>query len=122
MHSHVSTTESDFDIVKEERIEEQKINAKCHNSMEEASHTLLQIQKLTVANVKGQHQSAVTLWDGGSTLCFITFGLANKLHLQGDPIALEVITIGGNFKRIDSQKYMLWLVDKKGRRMAVEVI
>ena len=90
--------------------------------MEEASHTLLQIQKLTVANVKGQHQSAVTLWDGGSTLCFITFGLANKLHLQGDPIALEVITIGGNFKRIDSQKYMLWPVDKKGRRMAVEVI
>ena len=90
--------------------------------MEEASHTLLQIQKLTVANVKGQHQSAVTLWDGGSTLCFITFGLANKLHLQGDPIALEVITIGGNSKRIDSQKYMLWLVDKKGRRMAVEVI
>ena len=38
------------------------------------------------------------LWDAGSTLCFVTFAVAKKLSLQGTPLKLEIITVGGERK------------------------
>ena len=42
------------------------------------------------------------LWDGGSTLSFVTFKLARKLQLHGKPVKLEIITVGGKIEQIDS--------------------
>ena len=106
-----------------EKPEEKKIDGTCHSSnSEETTHTLLQIQELQVMNKKGQHESVVGLWDAGSTLCFITFKVARKLQLQGDPIALDIITVGGNCRKVNSQKYTIWISDGKGSRVAMEVL
>ena len=54
----------------------------CSNLEEENCNTLLQIQEVSVSNPKTLSlQTANILWDGGSTLSFITNSLA-KQQLQ----------------------------------------
>ena len=91
------------------------INGTCNsNQSEELTHTLLQLQILKVSNNKNLHKSAVALWDAGSTLCFVTFDLAKELQLQGNPITLDITTVGGGCSKVNSQKYAIWIEDENG--------
>ena len=62
------------------------------------------------------------LWDSGSTLSFITFHHARKLNLQGKHIKLEIATIGGVLKMIDSELYTLYIKDEKGIKVPINVL
>jgi hypothetical protein len=87
-------------------------------------NTLLPIQSLEVSNVrrKGEQNTSVVLWDAGSTLSFITFELAKKLQLNGEPVDLEIVTVGGEAKRVSSQKYTIVAWDKEDREVKFEVL
>ena len=86
--------------------------------------TLLQLQELKVANVrrKEEKKNAVGLWDPGSTLSFITFDLATNLGLQGQPVDLEIVTVGGVSTKVKSRKYHLSVFDAAGCDVMVEVV
>ena len=95
----------------------------CHsNQDEDANNTLLQIQCLEVTKHGGTSISAVGLWDAGSTLCFITFELAKKLQLRGHPVKLEIVTVGGESKQVDSQRYTISVFDKYRELVEFEVL
>ena len=49
------------------------------------------------------------LWDGGSTLSFITFAKAESLRLQGKDVKLSLISIGGRSTIIESRMYRVKL-------------
>ena len=83
---------------------------------------MLQIQKLSVVNRSGQSISIIGLWDAGSTICLITFRLANKLQLHGDKVRLEILTVGGQSKQVDSQRYTVFIRDKVGKLVDIEVL
>ena len=90
----------------------------------EDGSTLLQLQTMKVANPrrKGSAISAVSMWDPGSTLSFITFGLAKKLRLEGVPIELEICTVGGTITKVNSMKYSISLMDTNGQDIQIEVL
>ena len=62
------------------------------------------------------------LWDTGSSLSFITSNLAKRLHLKGTPIKLEIESIGGNIKSIDSFWYSVYLKDERGINVPIDVV
>ena len=66
-------------------------------------------------------KEAVVLWDPGSTLSFITFDLARSLNLKGQPLELEIFTVGGEKKVINSQKYTVLFLDSNSQEVAMEV-
>ena len=86
--------------------------------------TLLQLQELKVANIKRKEEkkTAAGLWDPGSTLSFITFDLATNLGLQGQPVDLEIVTVGGVSTKVKSRKYHLSVFDTAGCDVRVEVL
>ena len=61
------------------------------------------------------------LWDGGSTLSFITFQKAGELKLKGRTVKLGIIAVGGSSSQIDSRLYDLRLIDKGGKEHTIEV-
>lgn len=65
---------------------------------------------------------AVALWDAGSTLCFITFQMAKQLKLQGEPVKLDIITVGGESKEVESQRYTISIRDTRGSSVSIEVL
>ena len=67
-------------------------------------------------------EKAVALWDPGSTLSFITFTLASKLNMQGEPVELEIITVGGVKRTLDSQKYSVLVMDAVGQKIKMQVL
>ena len=72
----------------------------CHvNQEDDARSTMLQLQKLPTISKTGKSTAAVTLWDAGSTLSFITFQFASKMQLRGDPVKLEIVTVGGEVQQ-----------------------
>jgi len=87
-------------------------------------NTLLQLQKLIVANVsrKGTRREVAGIWDPGSTLSFITFELARELCLNGEPVELKICTVGGVETTLKSQKYPLLMFDKKGQEVQFDVL
>ena len=64
----------------------------------------------------------VGLWDPGSTLSFITFDLAAELGLQGQPVELEIVTVGGVLTKVNSKKYHVSVFDANGCDVKVEVL
>ena len=97
-----------------------------HSGQEEAleSNALLQIQKLEAANIKKKslRKEVVGLWDPGSTLSFITFKAAKELRLQGEPIELELVTVGGTRKKVESQRYRLVIFDQNNQEASLDVL
>ena len=61
-----------------------------------------------------------TLWDGGSTLSFITFNKAKELKLQGRKVKLGIIKVGAQTTELDSCLYNVSLVESSGRVHAIE--
>jgi hypothetical protein len=85
---------------------------------------LLQLQSLEVANSRKKEvrRAAIGLWDPGSTLSFITFDLAAELGLQGQPVELEIVTVGGVLTKVNSKRYHMSLFDAVGCEVKVEVL
>ena len=85
---------------------------------------MLQLQSLEVANSKKKEvrRTAIGLWDPGSTLSFITFDLASELGLQGQPVELEIVTVGGVLTKVNSKRYHMSLFDAVGCEVKVEVL
>ena len=89
----------------------EEVKGSCLNNIEigekDDSSTLLQLQRLSVAGMqnKKRSRSVIGLWDPGSTLSFITISLAEELKLQGRPVELEIVTVGGITTKINSKRY-----------------
>ena len=62
------------------------------------------------------------IWNGGSTLSFITFELAKRLKLSGHKVKLEIVKVGGKTNILDSRHYELCLTDKHGDTVTAEVL
>ena len=111
-----------------ESTDENQIKGDCFTNEEEQDNenlnTLLQIQKLEVANVqrKSLRREAIALWDPGSTLSFVTFRLASELGLEGHPVELEIYTVGGSSMKISSKKYSLSMFDTNGQEARIDVL
>ena len=71
---------------------------------------------------KGSATHAVSMWDPGSTLSFITFTLAKELGIEGVPVELEICTVGGKISKINSKKYYISLIDANGQDVQIEVL
>ena len=61
------------------------------------------------------------LWDGGSTLSFITYSLAKSFGLKGKPTRLAVVVVGGHVTWVESQRYQVRLVDGTNEETNIEV-
>ena len=94
------------------------------SQQDEGNSTLLQLQNIMVASIrrKGTRKEVAGIWDPGSTLSFITFALAKELCLNGEPVDLEICTVGGIETKIKSQKYNLVLFDRDGIEVQIEVM
>ena len=92
------------------------------NHGEESQNTLLQIQEVYVAGIRSSSNKAICLWDAGSTLSFITFKLAEHLKLKGEPLVLNLITVGGVNSKVYSQRYRIKLIDSVGNQVEMEVL
>ena len=62
------------------------------------------------------------MWDGGSTLSFITFRKAKELQLRGKPVTLRMVVVGAETKIIESEIYKIRLIDNKGNLIEIEVL
>ena len=86
--------------------------------------TILQIQLIkAIKNVQARERLYLNcLWDGGSTLSFITFKKANELNLKGYPIQLQITKIGGTIETVNSKRYTLELEDKNNHKVNINVL
>ena len=73
---------------------------------------LLQLMKIKATAMK-KILDVNVLFDGGATLSLITFKKAEELGLEGKPVKLSEVKVGGTVEEIDSYKYDLYLVDNK---------
>ena len=73
--------------------------------------SLLQLQVITGGKRGGKKCPINVFWDSGSTMSFITFQRAMELNLVGKLITLEIFTVGGETKSINSKQYDLVLID-----------
>ena len=60
------------------------------------------------------------MWDGGSTLSFITFKKAGELGLKGRPVDLKITVVGGESKAIKSRLYRFKLHNPRGSAVWLE--
>ena len=84
--------------------------------------TILQLQKAKCGKKHGTKIPLNILWDGGSTLSFITFEKAKQLKLSGEKVKIEIVKVGGDIKLLDSCLYDLYLEDKSGDTTGIEVL
>ena len=88
-----------------------------HNSQNDV---LLQLQRIRVS---GTNTHINALWDGGSTLSFITFRKAKQLNLHQDQkVRLQIEKIGGSLEEYDSYRYHLVLLNKWNQRIKISVL
>ena len=86
------------------------------------ANILLQLQKVKTGKHGGRFTWLNLLWDGGSTLSFITFQQAKKLKLVGEKVRLEIVKVGGVVEELESLRYSLALVDNAGSTITVSVL
>jgi len=60
------------------------------------------------------------MWDGGSTLSFITFKKAEAMGLKGRPVDLKITVVGGEMKAMKSRVYKLALHSPCGTTVWIE--
>ena len=83
-------------------------------------HVLLQLQKIRVYSSQEIEHDITVLWDGGSTLSFITFRKAEELKLEKHrETQLQIERVGGDIHNCGSYRYQLKLKDRTG---AVETL
>ena len=64
-------------------------------------NTIFQLQRIQGGQKFGVQSPINVLWDGGSTLSFITFELAKRLKLSGQKVRLEIVKVGGETNILD---------------------
>ena len=62
------------------------------------------------------------MWDSGSSLSFVAFKLAKQLNLKGERVNLEIESLGGEVKSIDSHWYTLMLKDEKRIKIPIKAV
>ena len=77
---------------------------------------LLQVQR-----VKTRKGTANVMWDNAASLCFITNAKAKQEKLSGVKVNLSIVKIGGQNEEIETMKYKLPLLDKRGQAVEFEV-
>ena len=85
------------------------------------SNTILQLQRIQGDQKFGKQSLLNVLWDGSSTLSFITFELAKRLKLCCQKIKLEIVKVGGETNILDLRHYKLCLTDKHGDTVTIEM-
>ena len=55
-------------------------------------------------------------------MSFITFKRAADLKLTGKPVKLQIVTVGGEAKAVDSQIFTVYLIDKNNVHTPIEVL
>ena len=60
------------------------------------------------------------LWDGGSTLTFITFNKAKSMNLTGKPVKLGMEVVGGKTTLVDTKVYSMRLMKEDGHSVTIE--
>ena len=60
------------------------------------------------------------MWDGGSTLTFITFNKAKSLNLTGRPVKLGMEVVGGKTTLVDTKVYQMQLMREDGNPVQIE--
>ena len=88
------------------------------NSIWKSTDTLLHLQQIKVEKGPSRGENLNVLWDGRSSLSFITFQKAKKL--RGQKVRLQIVKI--EIKEFDSCRYQLFLTDKDGESVNVEVL
>ena len=83
---------------------------------------LLQLQKLKGSKRGCNWTLLNTLWDGGSTLSFITFRQAKRMNLSGQRLNLQIVKVGGAIEELESCRYDLALIDKACTIITVSVL
>ena len=93
-------------------------------SMTESRDTeiLLQLQKLKRSKSRGNWTSLNTLWDGGSTLSFITFRQAEQMNLSGRKVNLQIVKVGRAIEELESCRYDLTLIDKTSTAITISIL
>ena len=85
------------------------------------AETILQLQRIYCSKGFGLSHPVNVMWDAGSTISLINFKTAEELKLLGRKIKLEITTVGGITKTINSYSYQLFLHDKENRMTSIEV-
>ena len=76
---------------------------------------MLQHQRVQGNTSSGEIRYINILWDGGSTLSFITCVKAKEMNLTSrGTVGLQIVKIGGIIEEIESPRYELDLRDKYG--------
>lgn len=86
------------------------------------AEVLLQIQKLKGVKEGGKCSTLNTLWDGGSTLSFITFRKAKEMKLTGHKVQLQIVKVGGTVEELESYRYNIGLMDKTNTVVTISVL
>ena len=60
------------------------------------------------------------MWDGGSTLTFITFNKAKSLNLTGKPVKLGIEVVGGKTTMMDTKVYQMQIMREYGNPVQIE--
>ena len=77
---------------------------------------LLQLMK-----IEAKHSSVNVMWDCGASMSFITFDKAKSMKLEGKPVELTLVKVGGESENIKSCKYDLPLIDDSGKTVWFQV-
>ena len=64
---------------------------------------------------KTRKGTANVMWDNAASLCFITNAKAKQEKLSGVKVNLSIVKIGGQNEEIETMKYKLPLLDKRGQ-------
>ena len=75
---------------------------------------------LQVQNIKTRKGSVNVMLDNAASLCFITNAKAKEEKLKGTKVDLSIIKIGAQDERINTNKYILPLVDTRGQIVLIE--
>ena len=76
---------------------------------------LLQLMKIS------SHEGHVNvMWDSGATVSLITFAKAAHLKLEGKPLVMTVIKVGGVPETIHSSEYTVPLVNRNGETVEIK--
>lgn len=86
---------------------------------EAPSNCLLQLMK--VRSGTSLRISLNILWDGGATISMITFSKARDMSLNGEPIKISVIKVGGQKQEMSSYLYELPVANKKEKMINLQV-
>ena len=74
---------------------------------------------LMLSEVNCKQGKLNTLWDPGANMSLITHQAARQMGLKGKPVTLSLTKVGNNSDTIQSQEYIVPLIDKVGQEWKI---